>query len=225
MRPEHCAKSVCVESARRARRFTLIELLVVIAIIAILASLLLPALAQARAKARSISCVNDLKQIQLAWIMYADSNNEKYGGANVYQGTNLPWYRVLEPYGITEPVSRCPSKQDQVPGYGCNWRGVGYNVGTPYTPPRTGPTYEGMRLSQIKTPSTLIMMGDSYEANPVSISGSTTTRFYAIYLYAEANNEPSLYGRHNEGNNFSFCDGHVAWMRCGNALGANWLNN
>ena len=76
---------------RGARAFTLIELLVVIAIITILAALLLPTLGKSKARGQNVVCMNNLRQLQIAWILYADTFDDWLAPNRGITETNQSW--------------------------------------------------------------------------------------------------------------------------------------
>jgi len=123
---------------KRRSGFTLIELLVVIAIIAILAAILFPVFAQARESARMSSCLSNIKEIGLAWTMYAQDYDETYPlsrsigypsaddcrfvDPNNPQGFSLPrinWRAEVQPYIKNKQIYQCPSNPNSdVPAEG-----------------------------------------------------------------------------------------------------------
>ena len=157
----------------KLRGFTLIELLVVIAIIAILAAILFPVFARVREKARQTSCESNLKQLGLAYMQYAQDNDEAMPGSSFW---GLDWAPKLYPYIKAGGVYRCPDD----PTTSLNgWSAVSYSENAAIADfPTANQTMSGCPLASFLAPASTVLLfecpgyGVQLTANPPDLRDS-----------------------------------------------------
>jgi prepilin-type N-terminal cleavage/methylation domain-containing protein len=219
----------------KRRGFTLIELLVVIAIIAILAAILFPVFAQARDKARSASCLSNIKQLGTGIIMYVQDYDEMtpcHAGdyANfLNSAANQPnWPKGIYPYVKNDGVFKCPSSPvaPNVTAAQMGW------VKNSYQGNAVVLSKEGKALAAVPNPADIVFAQENYFAwvvaynrpvqnSAINAANRTFQYWHLIDCRAQFAGPPPLSpgcaeqynSRHFEGGNTIYVDGHAKFKK------------
>ena len=221
--PQHCA----VQKRRRRSLggFTLIELLVVIAIISILASILLPAFAQAREKARQTSCLSNMKQICSAFQMYTQDYDEGFPGAGGHGAATVPCVvksddNWIQGQLITKDTGACPQNQQPI------------QLGSIYSYVKNTRVYvcpsdseadnrtlsfamnsllgeQGLPQVQAASDCILLVDEESGAVDDGYFGAPTTDKPTGGADFTGQNDQPGT--RHNKGGIYAYVDGHAKW--------------
>jgi len=196
--------------------FTLIEVLVVLAIIMLLAGLLFPVFARSRENARKTQCASNLKQIGLAWHMYADDYDGYAMPSSNTVGDNLIFWsgimddetgdllsgtNLLQPYLRNTQILKCPSSFYVGAG---DVQGYGYNS----TVFLSQDSNRAVLLRNIKKTSEVVAFADSAGFALVP-AGEDARLGLSDLVKSPRSRQPQFHGRHNGAGNVLWVDGHA----------------
>ncbi len=215
---------------RSSRGFTLIELLVVIAIIAILAAILFPVFARAREAARASSCVNNLKQINLAVMQYTQDYDEVLPIMNAIASAppvagESGWVNAVAPYIKNTQVFKCPSASGAQATATCtsfqmggvSYTGVGWAVpildyAINQNLAAGGSQATALGLASMEYPANIVMNLETNRLRGCAGGENWNGDFIGLRGATPAARNTCL-TRHNDGSNYGFADGHVKWAK------------